>query len=356
MLTDYDRSKFEVFAYSNYKGRDDRYTALFKQNVTAWRNIAGISDEAAALMIREDEIDILVDLSGHSAGNRLLVFARRPAPIQITAWGYAAGTGLRAMDVFFADTVMVPLHEQHHYAEKIVYLHCALGSFFIDQFPDVNELPARQDGIVTFASFNRLAKVSDKAYQAWADILRETPGSRLLLKTAELNDSSIQHRVAEFFSRAGIEPGRIVMQGRTSWYEHMQAYQQVDIALDPFPQGGGITALEGLMMGVPMVALYGSTIIGRLSASILTTLNLAGWIANTPEQYVELAVQKSRDLQSLSELRGRLRGVFTSSVIGDRAVYVRDVEREYRQLWQAWCARTPALCCVDGNKPSSQSA
>jgi predicted O-linked N-acetylglucosamine transferase (SPINDLY family) len=337
MLTHYDRSQFEVYAYSNSRLKEDRYSELFRKNVTVWRNIAGLSDQAAASMLLDDRIDILVDLSGHTAGNRLLVFARRPAPIQITALGYAAGTGMQAMDVFFTDRVMVPLDEVGYYREEVRYLPCALGLFSMDEFPAVNALPALSNGVVTFGSFNRLAKVSNDTYRTWAKLLLAIPGSRLLLKATELDDALNRERILQAFTQAGIAAERIVMRGNTSWYEHMQAYHQVDIALDPFPHGGGVTALEGLMMGVPVITRRWPTLTGRISASVMTTLKLPGWIAETPEQYVEIAVGQANDLQSLSKLRGQLRGIFTSSVLGDQAAFVRSVEQEYRKLWQEWC-------------------
>ncbi len=339
MLTRYDRSQFDVFAYSNFKGKNDKLTDLLMQNVTAWRSIVGLSDEAAAEMIREDRIDILVDLSGHSAGNRLLVFARKPAPVQITAWGYATGTGMRAMDVFFTDPVMVPQQEKQYFTEEVRYLPSVVGSFFNEPFPDVNELPALSDGIITFGSFNRLTKISAEAYRVWAEVLLAAPRSRLILKTGELDDAAARERAVEHFTKAGVAADRIIMQGKSSWYEHMQAYNQIDIALDPFPHGGGVTALEGLMMGVPVITLRWPTVVGRLSASIMTTLGLTDWIAETQEQYVELAIQKASDLQSLAELRQQLRGIFTSSIIGDQVAYARAVEQEYRKLWREWCAR-----------------
>jgi protein O-GlcNAc transferase len=313
-------------------------TGLFRQSVTAWRSIVGLSDEAAAEMIREDRIDILVDLSGHTAGNRLLVFARKPAPIQITAWGYATGTGMRAMDVFFTDPVMVPQQEKQYFTEEVRYLPNVVGAFFNEPFPDVNELPALSDGITTFGSFNRLTKISAEAYRVWAEVLLAVPRSRLILKTGELDDAAVRERVVGHFTKAGVAADRIIMQGKSSWYEHMQAYNQIDIALDPFPHGGGVTALEGLMMGVPVITLRWPTVVGRLSASIMTTLGLTDWIAETQEQYVELAIQKATDLQSLAELRQQLRGIFTSSVIGDQVAYARAVEQEYRQLWREWCS------------------
>jgi predicted O-linked N-acetylglucosamine transferase (SPINDLY family) len=307
-------------------------------------------------MITGDRIDILVDLSGHTAGNRLLVFARKPAPIQITAWGYATGTGMRTMDVFFTDPIMVPPEEQHYFAEQIRYLPSVVSAFFPEPFPDVNELPALSDDIVTFGSFNRLVKVSDKTYRAWAEVLLAVPLSRLVLKTAELDDAAVRDRVVEHFTQAGVAANRITLQGKTSWYEHMQAYQQIDIALDPFPHGGGVTALEGLMMGIPMVALCWPTMAGRLSASIMTALDLPDWIAETQQQYIELATQKASDLQSLASLRRQLRSSFTSSVVGDHTAYARTVEQEYRQLWQNWCASLPAINFETDIRGSSQNA
>jgi len=278
-----------------------------------------------------------VDLSGHSAGNRLLVFARKPAPIQITGWGYGSSTGMRAMDVFFTDAVLVPPEDKRYFTEEVRYQSSAWACYAIEPFPEVNALPALSDGVITFGSFNRLAKVSEQAYGAWAEVLLALPGSRLMLKTAELDDGVNRERVAGHFTQAGVASQRVIMLGKTPWNEHVQAYNRIDLALDPFPHGGGITTLEGLMMGVPVITLRWPTIAGRASASILTALGLSDWIAETPEAYVELAVRKASDLRSLAALRGRLRGIVTS-VLGDQQAHVRSVEAEYRQLWQRWCA------------------
>jgi len=342
MLTRYDRSQFDVFAYSNLKGKADRFTDLFQQSVTVWRNIGSLPDDAVAKMIREDRIDILVDLSGHTSGNRLLVFARKPAPIQITAWGYATGTGMRAMDVFFADPVMVPPEDKQYFTEEVRYLPSVVGAFFNEPFPDVNELPALSDGVITFGSLNRLAKLTDKTYRAWAEVLLAIPWSRLILKTPELNDASTRERVVGHFTKAGVVADRIIMQGGTQWSEHVRTYHQIDIALDPFPHGGGVTTLEGLMMGVPIITLRWPTVAGKLSASIMTTMGLPDWIAETQKEYVGLAIRKTKDLQSMAALRQQLRGIFTSSVMGDPVAYARAVEQEYRQLWQRWCTNCSA--------------
>ncbi len=338
MLVNFDRDQFDVIAYSN-SNKEDQMTRLFRQNVTEWRNIRSLSDDVVADRIRQDQIDILVDLSGHTVGNRLLVFARKPAPIQISAWGYAAGTGMSAMDVFFTDPVMVPPDEKSLYAEQVRYLPIAIGSFMLgNNCPPVNTLPALSSKIITFGSFNRLVKNSDETYKAWAEILHGCAGSRMIIKTPSLDDADMRGKVMGYFARAGIESERIILQGATSRDEHLATYNQVDMALDPFPHGGGMTALEGLVMGVPMVTLRWPTLQGRISASILTTLGLTDWIAESSSQYVELAIQKASDLHALSVLRQQLRGIFTSSILGNEVAYVRTVEREYRQLWKGWCA------------------
>ena len=164
------------------------------------------------------------------------------------------------------------------------------------------------------------------------------PGSRIVLKAGELEDAGIRARVTGYFTRAGVAPERLSLLGKTSWYEHMTAFNLVDISLDTFPQGGGVTTLEGLLMGVPVVTLRWPTLSGRTSASILTTLCLTDWIAETPEQYVEIAVRKAQDILALAELRQQMRSRFMSSVIGDADAYARVVEREYRQLWREWCS------------------
>ena len=338
MLVKFDRSRFDVYIYSNSK-REDGYAPLFKQSVSCWRNIVGMSDEAVTDLILEDEIDILVDLSGHSNGNRLLVFARKPAPIQITAWGYATSTGMQAMDVFFADPVVVKPEEKHLFTEEVRYLPCIVGFFVPEIFPPVNRLPALSSGVVTFGSFNRLTKTTEEAYKTWARILLAVPRSRMVFKTAEMDGLGMRDHVLKHFIDAGVSPERITLLGNTSWQKHMAASNQIDIALDSFPHGGGVTTLEGLMMGIPHVALRWPTLAGGVTASINTVLGLNDWIAMTQEQYIEIAIRKAQDMEALAALRGQLRGIFTSSMIGDPDAYAGAVEKEYRQLWREWCER-----------------
>ncbi|MEN6628032.1 MAG: tetratricopeptide repeat protein [Sulfuricella sp.] len=338
MLVKFDQTLFEIIAYSN-STKEDHYTQLFRQNVTLWRNIVGLSDDAVADMIRDDGIDILVDLSGHTAGNRLLVFARKPAPIQVSAWGYPTGTGMKALDVLFSDPVIVPPEEKLFYAEQVYYLPNVVGFFSLEAFPAVGTLPALSAEGITFGSLNRLTKVSRETFDLWARVLAAVPGSRLMLKSAEFDDAGTRAQVSMYFTEAGIAPERLVMLGKTPWQEHMSAFNQIDIALDPFPQGGGVTTLEGLMMGVPIVTLRWPTLAGRVSTSILTTLDLTDWIAETQEQYLGIAIQKAQDLEALANLRQDLRNRCTASPIGYAALYVKAVESAYRQLWQDWCKR-----------------
>jgi protein O-GlcNAc transferase len=341
MLVHFDRANYDVIAYSNVKN-EDATTQLFREQVSAWRTIIGLSDEQVSDLIRQDGIDILVDLSGHSEGNRLFVFARKPAPIQITAWGYATSTGMRAMDIFFADPVVVPPAEKDDYVEEVRYLPNLVGFFGLSQFPDVNPLPALSQPVITFGCFNRVVKSSQQTLDLWFALLLTIPNSRLILKTAELEEVSVRQRLINHFEKAGIDvQKRIVFLGKTSWFDHIAACNQIDIALDPFPHTGGVTTLEMLMMGIPTVTLRWPTITGRLSATILTTLGLTDWIAETPQQYIDIAQHMTRDqaaLDKLNHLRQRLRTMLGDSIIGNSVAYTRAVEAEYRYLWQRWCS------------------
>ncbi len=350
MLTHFDRARFTVFAYSNTR-REDAWTRLFQEQVSGWRNIVAQSDDAVAELIRRDGIDILVDLSGHSAENRLQVFARKPAPLQITAWGYATSTGLRAMDVFFADPVLVPPAERACFTEEVRYLPNAMGYFNIRPLPNVSDLPAGETAGVTFGVFNRLTKISTAAFELWAQVLHALPGSRLVFKTGELDDAAARARIVDLFQHLGIDSARLTLLGKTSWDAHLAAYRDIDIGLDPFPHSGGVTTLESLAMGVPLVTLRWPTVVGRLSASLLTTLELTDWIAESPSQYVALAVRKAHDRAALKQLRATLRARLDTSIIGNPAAYVSAVEQEYRTLWQRWCATQQSRSALPPGKP-----
>ncbi len=338
MLTHFDAANFEVFAY--YNGLYyDAITELFKSKVDHWHPIVDLSDDQLVDLIRSHQIDILVDLSAFSAGGRLQVFAQRPAPIQITAWGYAASTGMKAMDVFFADPVVVPAEEKHLFTEQVYDLPSVIPYFNPSTFPDVGPLPALSGQGITFGAFNRLAKVSDSVLATWAEILRVVPSSQLVIKAGDLNSDTARQQVLSRFEAQGVAGDRIKLIGPSDWSSHMAAYNQIDICLDPFPLGGGITSLEGLRMGVPVVAMHWPTIAGRLSSSILTTLGMTDWIAGNRAEYVAVAARMAQDLTKLADLRAGLRARFDKSVLGDTAAYVSAAEQAYRTIWRQWCDR-----------------
>ena len=216
VLLYYDRTQFEVICYSNSFHEDD-ITARFRKSVTLWRNICEMPDDKVVRMIGEDGIDILVDLSGHSAGNRLLVFARKPAPLQVTAWGHATGTGLDTMDYLFSDEVTIPSEKRHYYSEEIIYLPCVMGYMPQAESPPLKILPALQNGYITFGFFNNYAKLADDALNLWARLLAEAPNSKILFKARELGSPGRQReRVSGRFIEAGVEVGRIRFLGATS--------------------------------------------------------------------------------------------------------------------------------------------
>jgi predicted O-linked N-acetylglucosamine transferase (SPINDLY family) len=332
-----DRSSFEVACYSNSLNEDvttDRIRAAADQ----WRRIAYVPDDRVVEMIVADGIDILVDLSGHSGGNRLPVFARKPAPVQVTAWGYATGTGLSTMDYFLADRVLVPPEQRGLFAEEIVDLECCLCYEAPKDLPEVAQPPALSGKPFTFGCYNRLAKISPTVLGLWARILERVPGSRLAIKALASFEGKTRERFLERFAAAGIDPGRLLLLGKSAHLDHLRSYGEVDLGLDPYPHGGGVSTVEALWMGVPVLTLMGETTVTRLSASILTAAGLEQWITRTPEEYVEKAVAMAKDLSALAEARRTLRARMERSPIGDLDRYVRSVEAAYRTMWRRYCA------------------
>ncbi len=336
VLFRHDRERFDVVCYSGV-ARPDAATARFHAAAALWRPIAGLPDDAVARLIREDGIDILVDLSGHSAGNRLLVFARKPAPVQVTAWGHALGTGLDAVEYFFADRVTVPAKARRYFSERVVDLPSLVCYNPLRATPDAGPLPALQQGYVTFGCLNRRSKMSDDVLDLWSRILSALVASRLLVKDEAFNTEATRQCLRERLGARGVAAERLTFLGGSSRWEHLAAYARVDLVLDPFPHGGGVTALEGLWMGVPMVTLCGERIPARMGASFLSTLGLDDFVAATPEGYVELALRHAHDLPRLARLRSGLRDRMRRSVLLDHATYTRAVESAYRAMWRRWC-------------------
>jgi predicted O-linked N-acetylglucosamine transferase (SPINDLY family) len=339
MILQHDRQAFEVVCYSGGK-LEDEFTAGLKQAASQWRSTLGMSDDALAEQIRSDRIDILVDLSGHSAGNRLPVFARKPAPIQLTAWGHATGTGLATMDYFLADTALVPPEERALYAEKVVDLAC-WGPYAPPEYaPQVSPLPALGGKPFTFGCINRIEKISDHIIGLWGRILAKLPAARLLIKGRGLEHAQNRQQLLGRLATAGITAARVTLLGTSAHEEHLKIFHAVDLVLDPFPHSGGISSADALWMGVPVVTLRGSTVASRITSSYLTTLGMTEWIAGSDEEYVRIALKAARATRALARLRAQLRPTMAASPLGDTLRYTRQTEQTYRSLWKRWCAST----------------
>lgn len=339
ILQRHSREDFQIICYSDVLGGDD-WTQRCRKCSDVWRETAGLSDEALAARIRADGVDILVDLSGHTPGNRLLVFARKPAPIQVTAWGHGGGTGLPMMDYLFADPTAIPPSDRPQLAEEVYDLPCHLTFEAPDSSPDLVELPALTRDYVTFGSLNRYSKITPAVERLWARILVSVPGSRLVLKDTRFEDPAARETVMDAFHRLGIAPERIEFRGSTSREGHLAAYGDIDIHLDPFPLNGGVTTWESLWMGTPVVSKLGDTLGSRASGAILRALDLREWVAEDEDGYLAVAVRMAARVEALAEFRCGIRSRILASPAGNPALYTRAVEAAFRAMWIRWLAKT----------------
>jgi protein O-GlcNAc transferase len=329
----HDAAAVEVFCYADVV-RPDAVTERLRSAADHWRQVHGWSDEALAARIEADRIDILVDLAGHTQGNRLGLFARRAAPIQVTALGYPATTGLATMDARFCDAVTDPPGAEGYASETLLRLLPNLHCYGPLPAPPPGPLPAQTAGIVTFGSFNKLAKISGATVRLWARVLRDLPASRLVVKSKPLTEDSTRAGLAARFAARGIDPARLTLSGwRPDDGQHMGLYGSIDIALDTFPYNGTTTTCEALWMGVPVLTLMGDGHAARVSASLLTAVELPDWIAETPAAFAALAVAKAADLPALAGLRAGLRERMRASSLCDASAHARGVEAAYRALW-----------------------
>jgi len=328
------RMGYEVFLYSA-KAREDGFTRKFQEVAAAWRPIAGMDDRSAAQLIEQDRIDILFDLGGYSADNRLAVFAYRPAPVQISWLGYPGTTGLSALDYILADNWQIPEGSEEGYSEKVIRLpHSYVAYRAQASVPEVSELPARKNGFITFGSFNALKKISPALLRHWAIILQRTPNSRLLLKSPPLGDPDTGREVLFHFDAAGIERSRLTLLGVTSPAEHQRIMGEVDIALDSAPYAGGLTTLDTLWMGVPVVACAGETFCSRHSLGYLSTLGLRRLVARDMEEYVSIAVALAADYDELAQLRNGLRPLMSTSPLCDADGFAKDLATALNIVWE----------------------
>ncbi len=337
LLAHHDHDRFEVFGYAHVPV-PDAMTARLRSHADAWRSLVGLSDAEAAGLIREDEIDILVDLAGHTANHRLLVFARRPAPVQVTWLGYPNTTGLAAIDFRLTDPCADPMEPQStdDFEELIRVAPCA---WCFDPGPSP-PVARRLNGPVTFGSFNNWAKVSDPMLRLWGRILAAVPDSRLLLKSAGTGSTRVRQRVRQVMEESGIAPERLELRGHEADHlGHLALYERMDIALDTYPYHGTTTTCEALWMGVPVVTLAGHHHAARVGVSLLTNAGLPEFVAETPDDYFRLAVTLASDLPRLAHLRATMRDRLERSPLMDAPRFARDIEAAYREMWRQWCAK-----------------
>ncbi len=336
ILRHHDRAKFEIVCYA-CSSTQDEVTAQFKQLADIWVDAWQLSDDELADRIQADKVDILIDVSGHTTGNRLPVFARKPAPIQVTAFGHASGTGLQTMDYVLADPVFIPESARHLLAEKVYDLPC-LNT--LDPILDVppSALPMLRNGHVTFGVFNRINKISDDAIRVWSKLMREVTGSRIILKHTLLDDPLVRERLLARFVAQGIGEANITCLGMTPRHEHLRAFAEVDISLDPFPQNGGISTWESLYAGVPVVTKLGNASSSRAGASIVAAVGLDDWVGEDDDGYTAIACKFATQPDHLAKLRAELPARIAASPAGNVKIYAGRVEEGYRQFWRDHCA------------------
>jgi predicted O-linked N-acetylglucosamine transferase (SPINDLY family) len=343
LLAAHDPSQYEIHAYASVR-RPDQVTDRLRRSVNVWHDVLGLSDEELAGKIRHDGIDILVDLTMHMADNRLLLFARKPAPVQVTWLAYPGSTGLETIDYRITDTWMdPPSHGTDGYSEESIRLPDSWCCF--DPMSDLPPVPvetAHRGDFVRFGSLNNICKLNEPLLEIWARLLTDVPGSRLALLAPEGGE---RERVWKLFGRQGIDRERIEFVGRCSRDEYLRLYDRIDIALDPLPYNGITTTLDALWMGVPVVSLAGRTAAGRAGLSLLSTVGLPELATKDPDGFVRIASGLANDLPRLTELRSTLRGMMQASPLMDASGFARDMEAAYRNMWRTWCEQSESQPC-----------
>ncbi|GEP60722.1 O-linked N-acetylglucosamine transferase, SPINDLY family protein [Reyranella soli] len=337
VIANLDPAEVEPYCYSN-STVDDDMTARIRTAASGFRTIAGLSDAEADAIIQRDRIDILVDLAGHTAGNRLSLFARKPAPVQMLTQGYLDTSGLTAMDYLVTDRWVVPPEDEGSFTEKILRLpnaHFCFAPTGLD-IP-VTARPAGQP--LTLGSFNNWNKVSGETIALWARVMAEIPDCRLFLKSGRFDDPALRREAIDQLAAHGVGESRLLVEGFTTREELMAAYNRVDIGLDPFPYNGCTTTIEALWMGVPVVALRGRRSVARASEAILTVIGRPDLVAADADAYVSIVKTLAADRKALDEMHGTLRAMTESSPICDCRQFARDTVQLYRQMWRTWCAR-----------------
>ena len=344
LLAGHSTEQFEIFCYSTNLF-SDAVTERFERHAHHWRDVALLKDPQIAAQIRTDQIDILVDLAGHTAGNRLLALTTRPAPVQATYLGYIDTTGMSQIDYRLVDDHTDPRAgggtTEHLHTETLIRLPRTFSCYRPHaDMGDVSPLPALANNHITFGAFSVAAKMNAPLISTWAAILARVPNSRLLLAGNGLLNASVQQRIAAIMAAAGVERHRLEFHDSRPLPDYFASHHHVDILLDPFPVAGHTITCNALWMGVPVISLAGTKYASRLGVSVLTNMNLAELLASTPEEYMEIAVRLAQDVPRLCELRSTMRERLRASPLMDYAAFTRNVESAYRSMWHAWCSRS----------------
>jgi predicted O-linked N-acetylglucosamine transferase (SPINDLY family) len=331
------RADIEAYLYAN-SATTDWLTAELQQSRGRWRDIVALDDHAAAARVRADCIDILIDLNGHAPGHRLLVFALRPAPVQVSWLDYFDTTGLEAIDYLITDPVSSPADGAQRFVERLIHMPSVRLCFSAPPFaPAVAPSPALRRGRIAFGSFTRADKIGASVVAVWARILAAVPGSTLILKGETLKFPLVRTLLERSFSEAGIAPERLDLRTPSSHEELLAEYADVDVALDPFPYNGGATTCDAMWMGVPVVARLGTSMISRQSAMMLHAVGLKELVARDDDEYVGIAARIASDLPRLHSLRQELRPAMAASPLCDAEGFAEALAQRLRRAWQSWC-------------------
>ncbi len=334
LLAHHDKRVVEVYAYAEWV-REDAVTERYKRYVDHWVPTQGLTDDALAARIRADGIDILVDLAGHTAKNRLSVFARKPAPVSVSFLGYGCTTGLTAIDYFLTDGVCAPPGSEPLFSEMPWRLATPGYAYRpAEGMGDISPLPALTKGYVTFGTLSRSVRINHRTIRTWSALLKRVGGARLVIDSRNFKEAAMQDALAEKFAAHGI--GREQLE--IGWHSPpWEVLRNMDIGLDCFPHNSGTTLFETLYMGVPFVTLQGRPSVGRLGSMILEGVGHPEWRAGTEDEYVEIAVALATDLVKLAALRAGLRDEMEASLLMDEPGFARKVETAYRDMWKRWC-------------------
>ncbi|MDB5814916.1 MAG: hypothetical protein JWN23_2033 [Rhodocyclales bacterium] len=344
LFSKHDRNRVKVHCYYNWP-EEDEMSRQIQSLVAVWRNIHGMDDQRVAALIEDDGIDILVDLSGHTVGNKLGLFASQISPIQATYMGYLGSSGLPQIQYRISDAMLDPLGmTESNQTETVVRTNGCCVCFSPDHnAPQLNELPALKNGTLTFGSVNARRKLNETVLTSWRELLLEVVDSKLIMILAHGERPSVCGAMLDFFASGGVDPQRISIRGRQNLEGFFSCIQECDLMLDPFPYNGGTTTFHSLWMGVPVITLAGKSALARCGLMIMESIGLPEFVAHSRDEYVKIGRLYAESLPALAQIRASLRQKFIAAPFADSSRVALEVENIYRKLWQDWCETSPRL-------------